>query len=47
MLFGYWHAAVSMDGDIEKRVLAANAADLDAWFDRAVDAARLDDVFAR
>jgi len=36
-----------VDGATRERVLAASTADLDAWFDRAVDAARLEDAFAR
>jgi hypothetical protein len=35
-----------VDATTEQRVMAASAPELDAWFDRAVDAARLEDVIA-
>ena len=36
-----------LDSGAQARVLQASAAELDTWFDRAIDAGQLTDVFER
>lgn len=40
-------AGFDIDSAVEARVLQATAAELDTWFDRAIDAGQLAQVFAR